>query len=337
MTIDLNTGAQYAPRRNDYMTHCTAAAPDGRGDCPQWRAFLDRITGGDVDLQAYLQRVIGYCLTGSTKEHALFFLYGTGANGKSVFLNTVVNIMGDYAITAPMEAFVEARGERHPTELAMLRGARLVVAVETEEGRRWNESRIKALTGGDAITARFMRGDFFQFTPAFKLIIAGNHKPHLRNVDEAIRRRLHLIPFSVTIPEAERDKNLQDKLKDEWPSILQWAIDGCIEWRRQGLNPPAAVVAATDEYVAAEDTFGYWLDETLEAADESSFVTTSDLFAAWNAWAEKRGEFAGSMKRFAQMLQTRGYRAKRLARHRGFSGIRLRHISYADPSNREQM
>ena len=337
MTIDLKTGTQYAPHPEDYMTRSTAVAPDGTGDCPQWRFFVDRITGGDPDLQAYLQRACGYCLTGSTKEHAMFFVYGTGANGKSVFINTLTSIMGDYATTASMETFVEARGERHPTELAMLDGPRLVVAVETEEGRRWNESRIKALTGGDTIAARYMRGDFFQYTPKFKLMIAGNHKPHLRNIDEAIRRRLHLIPFSVTIPEAERDKNLQDKLKAEWPGILQWAIDGSLEWRKQGLNPPASVIAATDEYIAAEDTFGCWLEEALEPADASAVTPTADLFAAWKIWAERRSEFAGSTKRFAQMLQARGYAPKREARQRGFSGIRLRRTSHIDSSHRGQM
>ena len=289
-------------------------------------------------MQSYLQRVAGYCLTGHTIEHAMFFLYGTGANGKSVFVNTFAGVMGDYAITAPMEAFVESRGERHPTELAMLRGARLVIATETEEGRRWNESRIKALTGGDPIAARFMRGDFFEFRPQFKLMIVGNHRPRLRNVDEAIRRRLHLIPFAVTIPAGEQDKTLQKQLEAEWPGILQWAVEGCLEWRRVGLAPPDAVRAATDDYISGEDGFGLWLDECTEVASDWAFERTADLFANWKSWADRTGEFAGTMRRFAQNMQARGFSPKRQAGtgRKGFEGIELRRANYTDdPRNGE--
>jgi putative DNA primase/helicase len=149
--------------------------------------------------------MVGYCLTGSTREHALFFLYGTGANGKSVFLSTISELLGDYAKTAPASSFMASATQQHPTDLAGLRGSRFVTAIETEEEARWAESKIKSLTGGDKIAARFMRCDFFEFRPEFKLVIAGNHKPSLQSVDEAMRRRLNLVPFTVTIPEAERD------------------------------------------------------------------------------------------------------------------------------------
>ena len=226
--VDLRTGDSRPHRREDYCTKITAVAPGG--DCPRWHEFLERITDGDNELQHYLRRAVGYGLTGLTQEQVFFFLYGTGANGKSVFLNTVSRLVGDYHATAPMEAFTASHTDRHPTELAGLRGARLVTAVETEEGRRWNESRIKVLTGGDPIAARFMRQDFFTFVPQFKLLVVGNHKPGLRNVDEAIRRRLHLVPFTVTIPPEERDEQLSEKLKEEWPGILGWAIEGAAEW-----------------------------------------------------------------------------------------------------------
>jgi hypothetical protein len=173
--------------------------------------------------------------------------------------NTVSGILGDYARSARIETFTESAVERHPTELAMLRGARLVSAIETEQGRRWAESRIKALTGGDRVAARFMRQDFFEYVPQFKLLIAGNHKPSLRSVDEAIRRRLHLIPFAITIPPAERDPALAGKLQAKWPAILAWMIEGCVEWQRQGLMVPPAVSAATSQYIEAEDAFGLWL------------------------------------------------------------------------------
>ncbi|MGD7248220.1 phage/plasmid primase, P4 family, partial [Ralstonia pseudosolanacearum] len=192
--VDLRTGQLRPHRREDRMTKVTTATPRGRNGegCPAWLAFISDITGGNTDLAAYLQRVVGYCLTGVTSEHALFFLYGTGANGKSVFVNVLATILGDYAANAPMDTFMEARGDRHPTELAGLRGSRLVSSIETEQGRRWNESKVKAITGGDKVSARFMRQDFFDYLPQFKLLIAGNHKPAIRNVDEAMKRRLHL-------------------------------------------------------------------------------------------------------------------------------------------------
>jgi P4 family phage/plasmid primase-like protien len=179
--------------------------------------------------------------TGVTSEHALFFLYGTGANGKSVFVNTVAAILGAYATNAPMDTFMAVHGERHPTDMAGLRGARLVTSIETEQGRRWAESRLKALTGGDKISARFMRQDFFEFIPQFKLVVAGNHKPSIRTIDEAMRRRLHLVPFTVTIPSKRRDRTLPERLLAERDGILAWAVQGCLEWQRIGLQPPPAV------------------------------------------------------------------------------------------------
>ena len=329
MTINLITGEEYAPRPTDYLTKIAPVAPDG--DCPLWRAFLERITDGDNDLQAYLSRVCGYWLTGHTREHALFFLYGTGANGKSVFIETIQGVMGDYAISAPIETFMASRGDRHPTELAALRGARLVVAPETESGRHWNESRIKQLTGGDTVAARFVRQDFFTFKPTFKLCIVGNHKPSFRTVDEAIRRRIHLIPFAVTIPKDERDAELTEKLKAEWPGILAWAVQGCLEWRRDGLKPPKAVRDATEQYLAAEDSFAMWLEEKTEPAAEWQTETSADLFKSWKAWADGAAEEAGSRKRFADMLQTRGFPTKKgTGGVRCFEGIRLKRLDYSE-------
>ncbi len=180
-TVDLRSGKMIVHRREQYLTKLATAGPGG--ECPGWRRFLDRITAGDVELQSFLQRVMGYCLTGSTKEHALFFMYGRGANGKSVALNTIGGLLGDYARTAPVSIFTASNTDQHPTDLAGLRGARFVPAIETEDGRWWAEAKIKSLTGGDRIPARFMRQDFFEYVPQFKLIVAGNHKPGLRNVD----------------------------------------------------------------------------------------------------------------------------------------------------------
>ncbi len=321
---DLRSGRKRAHDRADRMTKITTATSGG--DCPIWLQFLDEVTGGDKELQAYLQRMVGYALTGSTREHALFFLYGTGANGKSVFVNTLATILGDYATNAPMDTFMETRTDRHPTDMAGLRGARFVAAIETEQGRRWAESKVKNLTGGDKIAARFMRQDFFEFFPQFKLFVAGNHKPAIRNIDEAMKRRLHLIPFTITVPPEKRDKHLQQKLLAERDGILAWAVQGCLEWQRIGrLDPPQQVLDATEEYFEAEDALGRWLEErcVIEANAKS---LTAELFSDWKQWADSAGEFIGSQKRFSDLLLTRGIEKWRNTTGlRGFRGLGLKH------------
>jgi len=319
--VDLRTGGISPSDPGLHMIRATAVAPGGA--CPVFFAFLERIMAGDADLIAYLQRVLGYCLTGDTSEHALFFVYGTGGNGKSVLIDTVANILGGYSKTAPIETFAESTNDRHPTELAGLQGARLVTAVETEEGRRWAESRIKNLTGGDKISARWMRQNFFEFQPEFKLWVAGNHKPGLRSVDEAMRRRFHLIPFGVSIPEGERDANLKAKLQAEWPGILAWMIEGSLRWQELGLKPPKAVTAATAAYLEAEDLFGGWLDECCELTT-TGWELSSALFASWKSYAERAAESPGSSKRLSQMLENRGFQPKRTSQARGFEGLRLK-------------
>jgi putative DNA primase/helicase len=326
-TCDLRSGHIREHRPDDHMTKITAVQP-GRG-CPQFSAFLSEIMQGDQELLTYLQRVIGYTLTGSTREHALFFAHGTGANGKSVLLSTISGMLGSYQKTAPIETFTASSSDRHPTELAGLRGARLVTAVETEEGRRWAESRIKALTGGDVIPARFMRQDFFEFTPQFKLFIAGNHKPSLRSVDEAIRRRFHLVPFAVTIPAEQRDQDLTEKLRAEWPGILAWAIAGCLAWQRDGLGMPTAVREATDAYLEAEDAFAAWIEDRCERLT-TGWESSTDLFASWSAWATKAGEQPGTMKRFTQQLEGKRFEPKRMKYGRGYAGIKLKHTNAFD-------
>lgn len=318
--IDLRTGASGPHDPELFMTKIAAAST--KDACPTWETFLDTVTGGDKELQAYLRRMAGYCLTGVTTEHALFFLYGTGANGKSVFANTLTEIMGDYATVAAMDMFMATHGDRHPTDMAGLRGARIVTSIETEQGSRWAESKLKALTGGDKITARFMRQDFFEFIPQFKLLIVGNHKPSIRNVDEAMRRRLHMIPFTVTIPPAKRDRRLPDRLLAERDGILAWALRGCLEWQETGLRPPEAVMAATEDYFEAEDALGRWIEERCETGP-SHWTGSSALFASWKSWAEANGEYAGSMKRFSENLGARGFEKRNTRNARGFQGIKV--------------
>jgi putative DNA primase/helicase len=326
-TIELQTGRMREHRREDYITKITAVGPSTRtqdgGDCPRWRAFLSRVTAGNGEPAEFIQRMLGYSLTGTTQDHALFFCHGGGANGKTVLLSTVAGILGDYHTTAPIETFTASVTDRHPTELAALRGARLVTASETQEGRQWDETKVKLLTGGDKISARFMRGDFFEFIPQFKLIICGNHKPSLRTVDEAIRRRLNLVPFMVTIPPAERDPELTEKLKAEWPGILEWMIEGCLAWQRQGLSPPAAVREATASYMDAEDSVATWLSECC-TREANAWESSTTLFGSWSVWARNAGEPIGSQKSFVQNLEKgRGLTPKRNKDGRGFQGIRL--------------
>jgi putative DNA primase/helicase len=252
--LDLLTGAVRPTVPEDYCMKVAGTSLAAQGTpCPLWLSFLNTVMAGNKELVDYLQRVCGYCMTGYIKEHALFFLYGTGANGKSVFINTLRGIFGSY--NGADRDVHRKRYASHPTDLAGLVGARLVTAIETEEGRAWAKSKLKATTGGDEISARFMRRDFFSFTPQFKLMIAGNHKPRLRSVDEAMRRRFHLIPFAVTIPPEHRDKNLADKLKPEWPAILRWMADGCLEWQRIGFTS-IIFPAPLNSTHAAQDSHG---------------------------------------------------------------------------------
>ncbi len=323
-TIDLRTGQARPHDRRDLITKMTAVGPGG--ECRKWKEFLHRIFAGNENLIAYIQRVLGYSLTGSVKEHSLFFCYGTGGNGKGVLLGTWQKILGDYSVVAPMATFTATQNERHPTELAMLRGARLVTAQETEDGHHWAESKIKALTGGDPVSARFMRQDFFTYQPTFKLIVAGNHRPSLRNVDEAIRRRFNLIPFTVTIPPAERDPDLAEKLKEEWPGILAWAIEGCLEWQRTGLAPPAAVVEATESYLTEEDAVGRFLSERCERHPQA-VAELKKLYSEWKWFCERSGEQILSEKSFSQKLEGQRHLIKgqdSRSRRVIFRGIRLR-------------
>jgi putative DNA primase/helicase len=323
-TIDLYSGKVRPHRREDYLTKMTTVGPGG--DCVLWYQFLDRVTGGDSELQSYLQRVVGYSLTGITRDQVFFFLYGTGANGKSIFSTTISTLLGDYAKTAPVSSFTATKTEQHPTDLAGLRGARLVTAIETEEGTRWAESKIKAFSGGDKVTARFMRGDYFEFQPEAKLLIVGNNQPGLRSADEALRRRLQLIPFTVTIPEGERDPFLQEKLLEELPGILSWAIQGCLAWQHQTLNPPAAVRKATAEYFAEQDLIGRWIEERCRL-DRACWTSSASLFADWRRWSEANGETMHSPRWFAHELESHGIKPQRKSSARGFTGIGLQQIS----------
>jgi P4 family phage/plasmid primase-like protien len=325
-TVDLRTGRLRAAQRGDHITQLTAVAPAASAECPTWLSFLEDATQADDGLVRFLQQIAGYCLTGDTREHALFFIYGPGGNGKSVFLNTLNGILADYAETAVMDAFAASAHDKHSTDIAMLRGARLVSVSETEEGRAWAETRVKQLTGGDKVTARFMRQDNFTFTPRFKLVIVGNHKPVLTNVDDAAKRRFNIIPFTRKPPRPDRE--LEEKLKAEWPGILRWMIEGCLDWQANGLVRPAIVAEATAEYFDDQDTLGQWLEEHC-IREKREFEVQAKLYQSWKGFADRQGDRPGSSKGFSANLIRRGFKADRIriggTQYRIFRGLSLRY------------
>ncbi len=324
--INLVTGKLTPAKPEQNITKQTGCEPSTK--TPElWLRFLNDATGEDQDMIDYLQTVAGYCLTGLVSEHALFFIYGPGGNGKGVFINILKYVMGDYAVTAAMETFTASKFDRHSTEIAMLKGARAVFASETEEGRQWAEARIKSITGGDPITARFMRQDNFTFQPQFKPVFAGNHQPGLKNVDEAMRRRFHIIPF--TRKPRQVDPMLEFKLRSEGPQILGWCIQGALAWQREGLKRPVAVHQATEAYFEAQDIFGQWIEERCRVEPENHYLWTrsTTLLADYNKYRHEAGEGAVNDRSFAQELERAGLSRKRLpasqGKHMGFAGIEL--------------
>jgi putative DNA primase/helicase len=294
-------------------------APDFSTPAPEWKRFLIEATGADVSMIRYLQRVAGYALTGSVREQTFWVIWGPGGNGKSVFINAIAGIMGDYARTAPMDAFTASNNDRHPTDLAMLMGARLVTATETQAGKRWDEARMKSLTGGDMVTARFMRQDFFTYVPQFKLIFVGNYQPDIRDVDAAMRRRIQIVPFT-SVPKVV-DPDLPAKLRNEWPAILAWMIEGAVRWQQDGLRAPDRVKAATLEYFEEQDAVSRWIDEALEPSE--GFLTNEEAFESWREWAGRNGEWVGTTRRIAAALARKGFtRGKsKDGKQRGFHGL----------------
>jgi len=319
-TVDLRRGDMRNSDPSDMLTKRTAVTPDFGTDPAHWLDFLDATFEKDDEKIAYVQRLLGYMLTGRIDEHVLVMCYGTGANGKSTFLNTFRRIMGDYAKVAPAAAFCDANGERHPTDIAMLRGARFALAQELDAGQRLAEAKVKSLTGGDPITARFMRGDFFEYEPEFKLVIASNHMPAIQNVDEAIRRRVHVLRFDVTIPEHRRDPELPAKLWREAPAILAWAIQGALDWQEEGLSPPPAVRDASETYLADCDHIGRFIDECCERNARSK-VAVGILYDSYKEWCQQHDETPQGRKAFAAVMEAKGFQRKRAASGYAFAGL----------------
>jgi putative DNA primase/helicase len=286
--IDLKAGKPITPDRSKLITKKIGTHYDREAICPTWIQFLHTVTAGDAELIDFLRAGIGYTLTGATQEQCLFFLHGSGQNGKGVFSETVKALIGDYGQTAPESLFTKERNQAATNDIARLAGCRMAIAAELEEGVSFAESRIKALTGGDTITARFLHREFFDFLPTHKFWISGNHRPNVKGTDLGIWRRMRLIPFTVRIPDTEKDTALAAKLRAELPGILNWALEGCLRWQRDGLHTPQCVKLATEEYRADEDVLGQFLAEcTVE--DSGVRVLISSLYEAYQAWALRGG------------------------------------------------
>jgi putative DNA primase/helicase len=309
-TIDLRTGQIREHRREDYITKRVPCAYDPAAKYERFAAFLVHILASDADLIGFLQRAVGYTLTGSIREHCFFLLHGGGANGKSTLLEVLRKLLGDLATNADFATFLERKSERGPRDLARFFGARLVTAIESNEGRRFDESALKSITGGDTITACEIYEKSFEFTPTFKIWLAANHRPVVRGTDGGMWRRIRLIPFQVDIPESEWDKELKTKLLAELPGILRWAVEGCLAWQRDGLGSPERVASATAAYRAEMDVLGDFLRDRCEVG-RGFTVSASALYAAYKAWAADAGEHAISSKALSTKLLDRGFhRAK---------------------------
>jgi putative DNA primase/helicase len=319
-TIDLNTGKLQAYCRADLISKIARAEYEPSAKCPTWRQFLDTVTAGSEELTGYLQRCVGYSLTGQTKEHALFLLYGTGANGKSTFLEALRYVFGDYSQAADFGSFLFSNGQSVRNDLAKLNGARFVTASESDSGKRLDETVVKQMTGGDTITARFLYGEHFEFSPQFKLWLGTNHKPTIRGQDEGIWRRIRLIPFTVGIPNHKQDQTLSDKLRLEASGILNWALEGLAQWRANGLQEPVVVKGATKEYQEDQDVMAHFLDA--QCLQETGLQSSArELYKAYKDWAEHTNEWVMNERAFSNELCDRGFKKVRLGSGMVWKGI----------------
>ena len=323
-TLDLRTGELRKHRREDLITKIVPTGYDCGAHCSSWFRFLHRIFQRDQQLINFVHRAVGYSLTASVSEQCLFMLHGDGANGKSTLIETVLHLLGDYALMTPGDTLLAKRNDGIPNDIARLQGRRFVAAIATDENRRLAESRIKSLTGGDTITARFMRAEFFDFQPEFKLWLATNHLPRVRGSDLAMWRRIRLIPFHYTFSEKETDPDfLKSLIATELPGILRWSVMGCLDWQKQRLNPPKQVTAATDEYRAGENQVARFIDECCVTGERCEALARP-LYQAYRAWSANAGEDALTEKAFAQRMSRCGSTKRRKTRGWTYEGIGLR-------------
>lgn len=296
--------------------------------CERWKEFLVKVLGEDGDLLKFIWKAVGYSLTGDCSEQCFFFLHGnTGNNGKSTFVETLLALFGDYAKQTPTETLMAKVGDSGiSNDIARLKDARLVAAPETEDGKRLNEGLVKRLTGGDTITARFMHQEFFEFKPQFKVWMTGNHRPEIRGTDDAIWRRVALIPFQVTIAKEDRNPNLKEELLDELPGILYWAIKGYRSWKKERLGRPQAIELANADYRTSQDKLGTFLDEMTET-DENYRTKAGDMYKAYQLWAKSAGEWPMSLTKFGNTMRERGEGSVDISGSKYYRGRRIKEDS----------
>jgi len=322
-TIDLRSGEIKEHDPNDLITRCANVVYDKNAECPVWRKFLMEIMNYNNEVIRFIQNAAGWAVTGDTSEQTMFILFGTGANGKSTFLNTIMSLLGDYSSATPTETFMKKSGDQMTNDLARLRGARFVTTTEAEQGRRLSEPLIKQITGNDRITARFLYGEYFNFVPTFKIWMATNHKPVIKGTDHGIWRRIKLIPFTTRIEEEKQDKHLEKKLIEESSGILNWLLEGAMRWRKEGLNVSKTVVTATDEYRGEMDVIGAFIKERCEQKMGVS-IGARELFKNYQDWCEENKEHACSERFFGLQLKDLGILQKRLSDGRYWQNVQLK-------------
>lgn len=320
--IDLRTGELRPHDRGLLLTKITNAAYDPDAECPLWEAFLDRIMAGDKEMIAFIQRAVGYSLTGSTSEQVFFLLHGVGKNGKSTLVSTLSALLADYARATPIATFLSKNNDGIRNDIARLRGARLITAQEADGERRLSEALVKQLTGGDTVVARYLHAEYFEFKLQGKIWLSTNHKPEVRDTSEGFWRRIRLIPFSVVIPEAERDKQLGDKLLAELDGILNWAVQGCLKWQQEGLTPPAAVTEATSEYRKESDILARFIEDKCIVNDQVR-VSANELFDTFKTWCDECGEMPPTQTRFGRMMAEKGIQKTKVHGKKWYLGIGL--------------
>jgi putative DNA primase/helicase len=321
-TLDLRKGELRPHRREDLISNLVEIAFDPKAECELWDAFLWRVTDRNDELYAYLRRFVGYLLVGDMSDQSLHFLYGLGANGKSVFCEVLMRLLGEYAVAVSPDLIMLKRHGGIPNDVARLRGVRAALMNETSQGARFDEAKLKDLTGGDTLTARFLHQEFFDFRPTHRIVIRGNHKPAINGTDEGIWRRLRLVPFTVTIPEDERDHHLLSKLEAELPGILNWALQGCKEWQSEGLKPPPIIADAVRAYREESDTLGRFIAECCEVRTLGQ-VKSSILFKRYQEFAEAAGERWVASKDLPHEMQRRGFTWKRTKAGGIYEGVEL--------------
>jgi putative DNA primase/helicase len=331
-TLDLRSGELRPHRREDMITSLAPVEYDPKAKCPRFEEFIGRIMGHSQELISYLQRALGYSLTGITVEQCWFFCHGTGANGKSTLLNTVQHVMGDYGKQSSPETILAKRGDDGPrNDLARLKGARLVGISEPNPSKRLDEAIVKMLTGEDRITCRFLNKEFFEYIATFKLFILANHKPDVQGTDHAFWRRVHLIPFAATIPPCEQDPHLGERLKAESSGILRWMVQGCLDWQNQGLNRPPEVLEATEEYREETDPLTDFIADECDVG-AGKRVATRALYERYREYCGRNGQRPLSQKVFGGALSGKGFQAIRSGRQkRSFRlGLSLKEESRQD-------